>query len=460
VPCLFQTGVDSFEPTMGMTRDGTVFTNGLQGNGAVIVRSSDRGASWRVVGGLAAGQSLHPLSDDPYLFVDRPTGRVFWTDYVWACSLLSYSDDRGESWTTTPLAGCGQADHQSVFAGPPRTSSPRGYPHVVYYCSEVTGQSVASPGSACQKSVDGGLTFVATGAPAYTDDLFAHEVGDYGARGVCGGFHGHGLVGRDGRVYLPRGWCGQPYLAISDDEGLTWRRVQVARNGMALSEYGQWSHEAGVGEGPDGTLYYVWTARDRLPYLAVSRDHGAHWSPPLMVAAPGVREATMPGIDVGTDGRVAIVYLGSTDSRGKPFIEREHCPMQLPACVLAAGHAAANDFGLPVVLDEQVASRYRSTTWNGYLAVSLAPSARDPLFASVSVNRVADPLARGLCGPDPDRCEIGDFFDVVVAPDGSVWASMVDACVSTCVRPRSEADKHGDATHGVVARLVGLPRPR
>ncbi|MDP9183158.1 MAG: hypothetical protein M3P04_10340, partial [Actinomycetota bacterium] len=199
-------------------------------------------------------------------------------------------------------------------------------------------------------------------------------------------------------------------------------------------------------------------ARDRLPYLAVSRDRGAHWSKPLMVGAPGVKEATMPNIDVGPDGRVAIVYLGSTDSPGRPFIEREQCPLQMPGCALAMGHALFDAFGVPVVLDNQVAARYRNTTWNGYLTVSLRPLAREPLFASVSVNRPGDPLARGACGPNPDRCEVGDFFDVVVAQDGSVWASMVDACVSTCVRPRSDDEKLGDAARAVMGRLLGLPR--
>jgi hypothetical protein len=385
---------------------------------------------------------------------------VFWSDFQFACSEVSFSDDRGANWTTTPVGGCGHADHQTMFAGRPRTSTTRGYPDVVYYCSETTGQSVASAASACSKSVDGGLTYVPTGSPAYADDLVGQRKGDYGIPGVCGGFHGHGSAGPAGTIYLPRGWCGQPWLAISDDEGLTWRRVQVATNGMALTEYGQWSHEAGIAAAPDGTLYYVWTARDRLPYLAVSRDRGAHWSAPLMVGAPGVREATMPGVDVGDDGRVAIVYLGSVDSPGQPFIERESCPTDLPACPRAAAHASLNDQSAHVVVDEQVAERYRNTTWNGYLTVSVDPRAREPVFASVSVNPPADPLARGLCGSDPDRCEVGDFFDVVVARDGSVWAAMVDGCVTTCVHPSGDGEKWGDAARGVVGRVVGLPRPR
>jgi hypothetical protein len=454
---LFDTGVSSFEPTMGITRNGAVFMNGSDASGQVVVRSTDAGASWHVTAPRLAGHSSHITSDDPYMFVDEGTGRVFWSDFLLACSEVSVSDDLGATWTTTPVGGCGHADHQSMFAGRPRTSTTHGYSNVVYYCSEITGQSIASAASGCSKSVDGGLTYLPTGSPAYSDDMVGQRKGDYGVPGVCGGFLGHGSAGPDGTIYLPRGWCGQPWLALSDDEGLTWRRVQVATNGMALTEYGQWSHEAGIAAAPDGSLYYVWTARDRLPYLAVSHDHGAHWSAPLMVGAPGVKEATMPGVDVGDDGRVAIVYLGSNDSPGRPFIEQESCPTDVPGCPVAAGHALLNVGGAHVILDKRVASRYRNTTWNGYLTVSLNPRARDPVFASVSVNPPGDPLARGLCGPDPNRCEVGDFFDVVVARDGSVWAAMVDACVRTCVRPANDDEKWGDATRGVMGRLIGLP---
>jgi hypothetical protein len=455
--CLTETGVSSFEPTMGLTRQGVAFVNGYDGSGLVVVRSRDRGRSWRIVTPKVAGQSIHPFNGDPYLFVDETTGRVFWSDYLIDCGEVSYSDDQGASWTTTVLAGCGLADHQSVFAGRPRTSTPAGYPNVVYYCSETAGQSVASVASACSKSLDGGRTFAPTGAPAYSDDLVGQRKGDYGVPGVCGGFLGHGTAGADGTVYLPRGWCGQPWLAISKDEGLTWSRVQVASNGMALTQYAQWSHEAGVAVAPDGSLYYVWTARNRLPYLAISHDQGAHWSAPLMVGAPGVREATIPGIDIGDDGRIAIVYLGSTDSPGPPFIESESCPADLPQCLVAAGDTVVNIYVTHLPLDQAVHQRYRNTTWNGYVTVLARPGDANPVLLSARVNPQRDPLARGVCGPDPNRCEVGDFFDVVIDRDGSVWAAMVDSCVATCVHPRNDDDKWGDASRGVVARVVNLP---
>jgi hypothetical protein len=124
--------------------------------------------------------------------------------------------------------------------------------------------------TACSKSIDGGITFVRTGTPPYTDDP-TQEGGSQGVQGHCGGAVGHGAVGPDGTVYLPRGWCGKPYVAISEDEGATWEKVQVAGNGMAVGP-GQEEHEMNVAVDADGTVYTTWIAQDRLPYLAVSRD--------------------------------------------------------------------------------------------------------------------------------------------------------------------------------------------
>jgi hypothetical protein len=453
-PCLHPTGIDSDEPTIGVTEDGAIFTNGFVSGPEEVVRSTDGAQTWKRVSPRPFGQSSHPGSADPYLYVDKRTSRLFMVDYGFACSVISFSDDRGKSWANS-LAGCGQGDHESLFAGPPVTSRPRGYPNVVYYCAVTGGISIIGLSSACSKSLDGGRTFIPTGLPAFQDDP-RQPTGDQGIRGMCDGFHGHGVVSADGTVYLPRGWCGQPWLAISKNEGLTWRRVQVAANGMTVSEAGSRGHEAGVAVDGNGFLYYVWTARNRLPYLAISRNGGATWSSPMMIAAPGVKEATMPGIDVGADGRIAIVYLGSTDSPGRPFIERPLCLRDLVGCAIAGMHDVFNAYEVGVTVDREISKRYRDTTWNGYITISLDPLVPNPLLLSASVNDPQDPLARGLCGPDPNRCGVGDFFDIVVAPDGTPWASMVDSCVDTCVHPQSNADKHGDAERGMVARFIGL----
>jgi hypothetical protein len=443
VPCTVPVGVPGYETTLAFAGDGTVY---YQGEDTATVApkvavSTDDGRSWADVSPTLAGAvSTHPVTLDPYLTVDPVTDRVFSTDYTGACSTTSFSDDRGTSWTTSQVA-CTQTDHQAIFTGPPPAggTAPVSYPNVVYHCSMSGGGSLFATMSSCSKSLDGGLTYLPTGAPAYTDDP-QHSQGNFGIPGVCGGSHGHGVVGPDGTVYLPRNWCGHPYLAVSKDEGLTWERFQVSTQDVAMAELAITEAETGVALGPRGELFYVWLGRDRLPHLSVSRDGGRHWSKPLVVAAPGVKEANLPDVAAWRDGRVALFYIGSTDSKGAPFNE---C-YDLGGCV-ASG-------------DPSSSAGYENVSWNGYLTTSFDPLAAHPTFWSASLNPPGDPIARGFCGPRPGRCNLGDFQDVQFAPDGSPWASLVDACVATCARPRNDAERTNNAGVGIMTRLEPVRR--
>jgi hypothetical protein len=154
------------------------------------------------------------------------TERLFTTDWVGpdACAPFSGRDVRQGGWQTCVV--CGLGDHQNVFTGPPVTSKPLGYPNVIYYCaiSEGLGAGDTSKVASCVKSLDGGTTFVRTGQPAYVvdpEDALADSPG-------CDAALGPGFADSAGVIYVPKGYCGQPYLAISTDEGASWRRVQVA----------------------------------------------------------------------------------------------------------------------------------------------------------------------------------------------------------------------------------------
>ncbi|MGH2806640.1 MAG: sialidase family protein [Actinomycetota bacterium] len=415
---LFRTGYDSWEPTMGVTKKG-VFFNASGNDAYLAVRSTDGGKTWKEVFGG------HVFSADPYMFVDQDTDRVFINDYVPPCHLLSFSDDNGESWTTAPPLGCyDNADHQTVFTGPPPEggAEPSGYKNVVYLCAIGGGISAASTMSWCSKSLDGGMNFEPTGAPAYTNDP-TQSGGDLGVPGACNGANGHGWVGSDGTVYLPRGWCGQPWLAISKDEGLTWTRVQVADNGMSCCgrsdgiEVPIPSHEAGVVTDDKGNVFYTWVAGDRLPYMAVSRDGGESWSKPVMIGAPGVNEANLPGIAIGPTGGIAIRYVGTENS---PWNGKE------------------------------VDGEYTETRWNAFLTVIEEPLDDNPVLYSATVNDPSEPLFVGECGPDPIRCGWGDFQDVVIDNRGSVWSVDLDLC----------ADKKNECAESevIIGRLVGGPK--
>ncbi|MDQ3958389.1 MAG: glycoside hydrolase [Actinomycetota bacterium] len=410
------TSLDAGEPTVAHSEDGSVFfvgadidTVGGRPNQVDVARSDDHGGTWTNISPKIGPENAHPITLDPYIWMDKDTGRLFTIDLTVACSLLSFTDDEGASWVTNPLA-CGRPvnDHQTLFGGPPATSTPVAYENVLYYC----WNDVAT--SSCSKSINGGVTFQPTGSPAFQ----GVTTDDEGNRDVCGGLHGHGAVSpKDGTVFLPREYCGKPFVAISKDEGVTWEQVQVAK--MNAPE----GADPSVDIDAKGNIYYTWIGPDYNLWLVTSTNDGKSWSKPMMVAAPGVNEANLPSIDVGDPGKIAIAYMGSENSNGKP-----------------------RDSG----------SDYSKVTWNGYITMSANVLDRRPIFYSASVNDRRDPLARGRCGPG--RCgRVFDFIDVEISPDGTPWGAYVDACIEVCVSPTAMGN-YGDK--GFVGRLVGGPRLR
>lgn len=386
-PRLFRTGYGAWEPTLGLTKDGTVFFDARNSNADPgVIRSKDSGLTWQNV-----NPDAHKVSLDPYLWVDTTTGRIFDSDIdpTVTCPPLSYSDDQGKTWKTG--VSCGVADHQSVFGGPPPSGGerPAGYPHVVYYCAISGGAlSGSSTVTGCSKSLDGGDSFNPSGDPA-----FPVKVTGDPAQPNCDGGAGHGIVDEKGIVYVPRVWCGPPSVAISHDEGATWRQVTVAdkpRLGYNQAD-GAYPHESGIAADRAGNLYYTWVADDRHPYLSISRDRGETWSTPRDVMPPGVdrMSAVTASVDAGDPGKVAAVFMGTAD----------------PASVAAD-----------------------KTRWNAYVLTSADALAADPVFYGATMN---DPRTNalwiGTCGDL--RCgNIGDFLDVAIGPDGTAWAALVDSC--------------------------------
>lgn len=375
-PAVFSTGYPAWEPTLGVDKDGDVFTTSSTGTTNLVLSSEDEGRTWQDISPRISSERAHQMSFDPYLYVDPDTNRVFDLDLqLPSCVELSFSDDKGTSWATRLMCG-GADDHPTLFAGPPVSSATVGYPNVVYLC---LNQLVTL--AVCSKSLDGGSAFVPTGEPAFGLALDGLEL-------PCNGATGHGVADAKGVLYLPRIWCNeQPWLAVSRDEGASWEQIQVAENGGL-------GHEAAVAVDAEGNIYFTWVShKDRMPYLAISTDGAKSFGAPMMIGQPGLTKAALPAIDVGDPGKIALVYMG-TDA-GK--------------------------------------------RWAGHITISTNALGPKPVFYSTTVNDKSDSLDTSCL----HRCELGgDFFDVVIAPDGRVWSAFTN---------------HGA---GIVARLVGGPRLR
>lgn len=432
---IHRTGHEVHEPTLGITAQGEVVVGGTSFVAGLPVptlfASRDGGATWVDANPTQGPARTHPYTEDPYIYLDEATGRLFAADLLLPCGEVSTSDDGGRTWSAASVVGCELADHETIFAGPPATSATLGYPRVTYYCAIAAGLAAESFASACDKSLDGGVTWLPTGAPALVTD--ATRVGDYDVQGWCSGSLGHGAVGPDGTIYLPKGWCGQPWVAISHDEGATWTHAQIAGNGMPRHRDGLWGHDVDVAVDAAGNVYAMWIGGDFQPYLATSRDGGASWSAPVAVAPPGVTEAAQPAMAVGAPGRLALLYMASTNAPGVPqAYDSRHCA--------------------PVLNCDSQDASYANATWTGYLAIVPDALEEPEGVATFPITGPDHPLVKGACGPVWCQAEY-DFISVEIAPDGTAWAALADGCVVPC--PGSPA-----GSEGIVAHLVGGPRLR
>jgi hypothetical protein len=252
-------------------------------------------------------------------------------------------------------------------------------------------------------------------------------------------------------VYVPNAPCNLPYVAISHDAGENWQQVKVA-DGLVLG-YGMLSLDIDKAD----NLYAGWVdLGNRLPYLSISRDHGMHWSAPLMVAAPGVNEAALPSLVVGKRGQVAIAYYGSKNSPGPPF--------PAPCTGISTSCPA-----------------YQNQTWNTYVTEAFNALAPQPLFWSATLNDPAQPTYYGCStsevgavifadtfahppGAHFSGCSVGagghfDYYGVNMARDGTPWVAFPQACpLGKPVAGNSNCDQAAggptDGLWGMVGRLV------
>jgi hypothetical protein len=388
--------------TVGVSRSGSVMFAPLDDNSAPAPANVVQGPEWvarsRNLGGnwteLESGGPITGGLVPPWMDVDPVTSRIwFVTTLPTLCGArVSWSDDDGKSWHSNPKVGCPGMGSERVLEGPaPRNGAkPSGYRHVVYYCGN--GTDVAPSKLYCYKSLDGGRRFSFVGGFPDPPSPSAS----------CGVSHPAlpGVVGPDGVLYFPLDLCGKLAVAISGDEGATWRRLPVAATNI------QDLYITSVATDASGNLYIAWVAGSGqgpgvdgsgLPYLVVSRDRGRRWSKPMGVAPSTVQQVRHVAVTATGRGHVALTYLGSTDG---------------------------------------------GATFDGYIAEFTNTLARRPVFWSAVVNNPSQPLMSG------SRPQVfGDrlfFISDAFGPDGTPWAALQCAYEKLCPNERV----------GVVARLA------
>jgi hypothetical protein len=423
-------GRESGEPTVGVTRKGTVFFPGdafdTPGGAAarnLEFRSTDGGLTWTDVsptaGNAGNGTNTHPATLDTITYVDKDYDRVFSVDTLAAeGSVLSFSDDEGVTWTTSLALAAGVNDHETITTGVVPAGSnlvtidPK-FPKIVYYCVN----TVAAV--SCSRSLDGGLTFTQTNSPFPT-----HPTQNLPLSALCSSLTGHIQTDNKGDLFVHSAWneiagCGIPAVAVSKDGGTTWQDFTVS---SAIKDN---FNQTSLTVDPSGNLYDVWQDdKHNLPYLSVSRDLGKTWSTPVMVAPPGVKTTNFPDVAAGDDGRIALSFPGSTD-------------------------ADANKSG-------------STAPWSYYVAFSSNALDPAPTFTSQVTQIPAAAgggtiMHRGACH---GRCGgLFDFLDIQVAPTpgGAAYATLSDDCTGACASDAGGASNDPDAGQGILVREIAGP---
>jgi hypothetical protein len=366
--------IEGAEPTLGVTSDGYLFYVAMEN----VLRSADGGANWELVSTPVSS----PTTLDPYIYVDPATDRVYSDQLYLGCSWLSWSDDRGETWTTNPAAcGIPGNDHQKLVAAPNKGTIPTTlYENVVYYAYN----AIANGQSRVAMSYDGGATFPVTSI-------------SYPGGSCNGGLHGDVIADSTGTIYIPKRHCEGFILLKSDDSGVTWTNAPVGADvgGSACRK------NADLATDSADNVYGVWPGEDNHLYLSSSQDKGATWLDKSVDVSPAaVNMTTMPSVVAGSPGRIAVAYYGTSDgARGPDEVSED-------------------------------------AVWHLYVTYSTNALDTEPTF--VTVRATEDPVQVGPistnsdCPAPPGSRNLLDFIGAVVDAEGRVFVSFTDGCVEKC----------------------------
>ena len=331
--------------------------------------------------------------------------RTFVIQLQLANSIISFTDDEGQTWTTSQ--GGGQphgVDNESVAGGPYSSGGlpiPAAYRHAIYYCSH----SIVN--AFCSRSDSGGLSFnnsvpIFTGGANQSTSLTCNN-------------HGHVKVSNDGIVYVPQETCeDKSGVVVSEDNGVTWEYRPIPDAGPGASD-------TSAALARDGTLYMGYAnGNDGRPWVGVSKDHGRTYLYNQPIDANiGIKNTVWVECVAGDPDRAACAFHATKTS-------------------------GAATSGAPF---DGVWYTYLAVTYDGgasWLLQEVTPG--DPVQkGSICLNGLG-------CPSNPPNRNLLDFFDVFTDAQGRVIIGYADGCIGVCVR------KDGPATYskqGVIARQAG-----
>jgi hypothetical protein len=320
------------EPSIAVAPDGTEYivapdgpgvrtpaAAGGQGSGGSLVwRSEDHGRTWQRLGSYdvpsGGGDSDIAIAPDGTLYASG-------LSYV-ACSTVSRSTDRGDTWLPMPLAGCGQQPlmndrewnatygNGTVYSVIGDTGNGQ-----IDLIRSLATNPVVLPSSTIQLSQTANYQWPGTVAVDQRNGRTYTVWNTVGKPNDCDHSQGSGTCA--------------PTAASTKTPDLV--QISVLPNGattapkprvVAKRTFDTFDSFVDVTVDKAGTVYVVWNerhpqSRTTWSMLARSRDAGRTWSKPVKVnRAP--RTTTFPWVTAGDKGRIAVSYYGTANTGFSP----------------------------------------------------------------------------------------------------------------------------------------------
>ena len=314
------------EPEVTSGPDGTIYVTAQEGvpGGVNLLRRDpgsyeyvhvakpDRNDPLTSATGLALGGGDNDLAV-------TTDGRVLVATLSLVSAPVSYSTDRGETFTKVELAnGLVNVDRMWL------TTFGKSTAYYAYHDNQLSQIWLV-------KSTNGGETW-STPVPVIPPEMLPQSVGVPFV--TVGNVQGDIVADPDGRVYMPflssKGVEGNAtplnkpdslYVAVTDTNG----ENPIVHTVYEGDEDIQGLFPA-MASDLAGNIYATWTNKHQV-FLAISRDHGETWSKPETISTgKGNTSTVFPFVIAGTKGRVALAWLGTdaetndvTDAKWKVY---------------------------------------------------------------------------------------------------------------------------------------------
>ena len=377
------------EPSVWAAPDGSVYATaiwGLTQGSSMVWRSDDGARTFRLKpSALAPGAPdprMRPCNaalggGDADVIADR-TGRLYFAD-LWAVSaVIGVSTDRGNTWSCNPVATSSpEIDRPWLAPSPTADGTGPNVDAYMAYRDLIVGALVPYAGNAVKPyrvhvdvTRDGGKTW--TNASTYAADRV--------------GFQGPIFTAADGTVYQVFQYEQSIWLARSTNQGKTFTLHRVSNRFGTPANY--WP--AGDVDAA-GNVYLAWVDQGSWDTIFTrSTDHGVHWSRPQRLNPPASETATFPWVAAGKRGDVAVSWYGT-------------------------GGTSAPDYASP------------RARWYAWVARTADGTDTAPAFQRAMLSPA--PVRFGpLCtqGIGCAERQLGDFFEIEIARDGSLVATFND----------------------------------